>query len=164
MAADPSLDMAIQALSHGDRDAAMEALLQLTAAQPSVSDVWLWLAAASVAPDEKRMYLRQALELAPKDRRVVAALGKLGETVGVPEAPTATSAPAAIPAAAAQSASTSPVLASPAAVLEAPLVTSPLAVARFSATGVQAPRMVPWRLIILVGVLVLLIPLGILLV
>lgn len=162
MVANPSLDMAKEALRRGERDAAREALLELTSAQPTFSEGWLWLAAASVAADDKRTYLRQALELAPHDRRVVAALRALGETVAEPGIPT--SAPTSAVAPGASFETGAPAATGGAAAAVAALPASPLAVPHFSATGVQAPRVFPWRLIALVCVLLLLLPLGLMLV
>ena len=158
MAAHQSLDSAIQALRNGDRDTARTLLHQLTEAEPLLFDGWLWLAAASDDAKAKRTYLRQALALNPHDARVIAGLRALGETVSEPVV-----APAPPQAAEADvvpvDAVAEPQLKKSAAKVAPAIASSPLAMPRFVATDVRAPRPIPWSMIALACVVVLLIPL-----
>ena len=90
MAVDPSLAHAIQTLRAGDRNAARTILSELTQNEPLLSEGWLWLAAASDDPAQKRTYLRQVLALNPADQRAEAGLRVLDRqaaaTSSTPEA------------------------------------------------------------------------------
>jgi thioredoxin-like negative regulator of GroEL len=136
-----SLEQAIQALRSGERDPARRMLLELSEAEPTRPEVWLWLAGATDDAEWKRTYLRRVLALNPQEQRAVAALQKLGVAHDVPQlAPVVTTTPRIE-----KSASATP--------------TNVFAAPRFAATGVRARRSIPWTLLALLCAVAVLIPL-----
>lgn len=141
------LEQAIAALRTGDRDGAHSILQQLTADDPQLAANWLWLAAATHDPAQKRSHLHHAFALDPHDQRVIAGLRALGETVESP----------------AVSASPQPELlvSPPALAASEPKLTTThlLTKPAFVSTGVRARRPVSWLAIALACLIVVLIPL-----
>ena len=148
MSAETALLDAIQAIRSGDQSTARTMLLDLTTAEPHQPDSWLWLAAVTHESDEKLVHLRRAHSLAPDDRRIIAGLRALGDTVAEP-----------MPAAPLEQPAT---FARPAEV-EPKVVAGPMALPHFAPTGVRSRRPLPWRLIALVCLAMVLMPLAYLL-
>jgi hypothetical protein len=149
MSAEVSLEQAIQSLRAGDHETARTILRQLAHTESPSPDVWLWLAAASDDPEQKRTCLEQVLSLNPDDQRAQAALRALEKSTATVPQPTTT------PAATASTTSITQPTASETPKLPPP---RPLARPQFAVTGVRARRPIPWRFVALVVALVMLIP------
>ncbi len=165
MATDSALAHAIHMLRNGEREAARSLLEQITQDEPLNADGWLWLAAATDAPAQKRMYLQQVLAINPADQRAQAGLRALDQQAGeLSAAPvaisTGSSALQAEPTiqSAAEPATSKPETVAPTAT---PLrLEHRLSPPRFVATGVRSRRAIPWQILAIIGILVLLIPLA----
>jgi tetratricopeptide (TPR) repeat protein len=63
------LKSGIEAAQNGDRESARRLLFQASGIDPRCEDVWMWLASISEYPEELLVFLNNALDINPKNRR-----------------------------------------------------------------------------------------------
>ncbi|HLV44828.1 MAG TPA: hypothetical protein VKY39_07710 [Aggregatilineales bacterium] len=84
---DATLQQAIDAVQSGQREEAKQLLLEVLRVNPRSEAAWLWMSAAVQTRTERVRCLQQALEINPRNEKVIQALQALGIEVAPPPPP-----------------------------------------------------------------------------